>query len=144
MTTKNEYDSTPKTNRFANVHQVLKNIRALRDMKGYSQEFMATQLKLTPSSYSRFENGPKKIDFQVVEQIAQLFQISVAQLVELHLDTRYFPEQKNTLAPTSSVPSPTLDVNLLTEKNRHLEDVVSFLSNQLKDKEQIIDLLKGR
>ena len=52
------------------MHQVLKNIRILRKIKGYSQDYIAKKMGITQSSYARFENQGVKIDFNIIKKAA--------------------------------------------------------------------------
>ncbi|MEM9023557.1 MAG: helix-turn-helix transcriptional regulator [Bacteroidota bacterium] len=120
------------------MHQILKNIRSLRELRGYSQEYMAESLGITQSSYARFENEPKKIDFRLIERIADICEIPMDKLIAFHdfesRDGQAVSDTQDTYRP--------MNVKLLEEKVRHLEEVNTVLRTQLKDKEAIIELLR--
>jgi transcriptional regulator with XRE-family HTH domain len=46
------------------------NIKRLRDQKGYSQEFMASQLDITQASYARIESQKIKLSIDRLQKIA--------------------------------------------------------------------------
>ena len=56
-------------------------IKSLRQAKGYSQEFLATQLKITQASMSRIESDIITCDIKKLKQIAKLFNISIDELM---------------------------------------------------------------
>lgn len=61
------------------IHETL---RQLRKAHGWSQEKMAEELNLSTNGYARLERGERKLDFEKLQQIAMLFKIDIAQLVE--------------------------------------------------------------
>lgn len=56
-------------------------IKKLREIRGYSQEFMAVKLKISQEQYSYLENKQKNIPHDKVEQIAFLLGVSVEFLI---------------------------------------------------------------
>ncbi len=60
---------------------VLEIIRSIRESKGYSQEKIADLLHLTQASYARFERGATKTDLELVRKIADLFGMSLVDLI---------------------------------------------------------------
>jgi transcriptional regulator with XRE-family HTH domain len=53
-----------------------KKIKKIRELRNYSQEYMASQLALSQPAYSALESGKTRIDEKKLEQIALVFQIS--------------------------------------------------------------------
>lgn len=54
---------------------VLAKIRIQRIILGYSQYYLAQELKITQSQYSRLENGVNKISSEQLEQIYAVLKI---------------------------------------------------------------------
>lgn len=50
-------------------------IRKIRELKGFSQEYVANKLDLTQKAYSNIENGKTKLDFDRLEVIANIFEV---------------------------------------------------------------------
>ncbi len=117
------------------MKQILKNIRSLRELRGYSQEYLADKLSITQSSYARFENGAKKTDFALLEKVADVFEVDVCSIIHFHEQNA---EGGGMLATKEK------DVKQLKERVKYLERLNDQLTKQLKDKEEIITLLKGR
>lgn len=59
-----------------------KKIRFLRLNKSWSQETMAEKLEMSPNGYGSIERGETNVQLSRVLQIAQLFDISIAELFQ--------------------------------------------------------------
>jgi transcriptional regulator with XRE-family HTH domain len=67
--------------KFAKVTQELPEIlRKLRVIKNWSQEYVAEEIKVDISTYSRYEKGETSIKFDVVVKIAQLYKMTLDEL----------------------------------------------------------------
>ena len=66
-----------------------KNIRKYRELKGYSQEYMAHELDLTQASYAKLESNSTKISVERLFMIAKLLETDVAEILELNKQTVY-------------------------------------------------------
>ena len=51
-----------------------KNIRKFRELKGYSQEYMANEMELTQASYAKLESNSTKISVERLFTIAKLLE----------------------------------------------------------------------
>jgi len=51
-------------------------LRKIREAKDYSQEYLATKLKITQPSYARIENGCTRLSTDRLEKIAEVLGIS--------------------------------------------------------------------
>lgn len=126
------------------MHQVLKNIRALREIKGFSQEYMAECLGITQSSYARFENEGRKIDYKVIEKIAKIYEVPTISIIDFHNRQNYVLNSDPSALHESAEAylKSNKDILLLQEKVKYLEKMNDMLQKQLTDKEEIISLLK--
>ncbi len=52
-------------------------IRSLRLLRGYSQEYMATELDITQTTYSRIETDKQKLTAPMLERLADVLGVSV-------------------------------------------------------------------
>ena len=55
-------------------------IKRIRQQKGYSQEFMATQLNITQASYARMENQQINLSAARLQKIAEVLETDAANL----------------------------------------------------------------
>lgn len=60
-----------------------KNIRQLRQKKGWSQGEVAKRLKISIPAFSKIETGVTDINFSRLDQIARLFDISILEVISL-------------------------------------------------------------
>lgn len=58
-----------------------KKIRLLRHQKGWSQEEVARQLKISIPAFSKIETGITDINISRLEQVANLFDMNMVQLL---------------------------------------------------------------
>ncbi len=61
-----------------------KNIKTLRQARGWSQEQVASQLGITAPAFSKIECGLTDVNLSRLEQIATLFELKVIELLTLH------------------------------------------------------------
>lgn len=61
-----------------------KNIKTLRQLKGWSQEQIASQLGITAPAFSKIECGLTDVNLSRLEQISELFEMKVIELLMYH------------------------------------------------------------
>lgn len=61
-------------------------IRMIREIKGISQEAVATHLDITPQAYGKIEREETKLDFKRIEEIAKYLNITVDEI--MNFDTK--------------------------------------------------------
>lgn len=115
------------------------NIRRVREQRRYSQEYVAAQLGVDQSVYSRWETGQTKLSVERIEQIAQVLAVPVGVLLgtsPLKID------QDRAGAHTPNVPEPIILSKELIEKllqqnearAKQLEAMTNRLLNLLERK----------
>ena len=57
------------------------NMHSLRDVYGYSQDYVSSQIHVARQTYSNYERGKKLPDIPTLLYLAELYQISVDQLL---------------------------------------------------------------
>lgn len=55
-------------------------IRTLRTQKGYTQEAVADMLGIQQSTYSNLENNKGKLDLNLIEKVATIFEVDIFDL----------------------------------------------------------------
>lgn len=56
-------------------------IKAYRESRGYSQEYMATSLNISQELYSKMESGSIKLEFESIAKIATLLKVEIYYLM---------------------------------------------------------------
>lgn len=57
------------------MNAIGEKIRKIREIKGYSQDYVATQLKMSQNNYSRIELDQNKINLDRLQEIATILEI---------------------------------------------------------------------
>lgn len=76
---------------------ISKNIRKFRELKGFSQEYMAHEMDITQASYAKLENNSTQINVERLFTIARLLETDVADILELNKQT-IFNQNNNVTA----------------------------------------------
>ena len=122
------------------LHQVLQNTRILRLEKGISQDEMAVLVGVSQSAYARFESGATRLDFVLLEKISNILNINIEELIYHHLKEdpssyfHHFNERFLKLVKETSH---------WKERTAHFEKLIKRFEDQLKDKNEIIQMLKS-
>ncbi|MFB6258819.1 MAG: helix-turn-helix domain-containing protein [Flavobacteriales bacterium] len=116
--------------------QILKNIKSLRELKGFSQKGIADQLRITQSSYARFETGAKKTEFDMLEQVAEAFGVDVCTIIHFHEQGLGGQEGRGDRQEK--------ELKQLRERETYLNRLNEQLTVQLNDKQEIIELLRSK
>lgn len=59
-------------------------IKKLRELKNFTQEFMATSLDMTPSGYGKIERNETEVSYQKLEKIADTLGIKVEDIINFN------------------------------------------------------------
>lgn len=109
-------------------------IRKVRELKGFSQDFMANQLGISQAAYSKIEQT-NFVNLERVTTIATIFEIEPMQL--LGFDEQHIFNNKNQQGGNAA----SVLINTVSEKEReqyekriaHLEGEILFLRNQMEE-----------
>jgi transcriptional regulator with XRE-family HTH domain len=69
------------------MQEMATKLRRIREIYGYSQEYVADRLGISQPAYWQKENGKRLPSEQRLEQIADLYKLTVADLKEGELNT---------------------------------------------------------
>ena len=73
------------------------NIKAIRKSKGLSQQELAARLNIVRQTVSKWEQGNGIPDVRILVQLAELFHVSVDDLVREHTEKEIVPKNTRTL-----------------------------------------------
>ena len=65
------------------IDNLIKKITTVRLKKGFTYENMADELSLTPAAYRKIETGETKLTVERLFKIAEIFEISLLELLEI-------------------------------------------------------------
>lgn len=127
--------------------EVFEKIRFIRMFKGWSQEETAERLQMTLNGYTKIENGKVDVSLSRLKQIAETFEIELAQLFGLNDKNIFnFIENYNSSILNSHHPQhSTVHITNQLEDQHELEKARLIIENQEKEivyLKEIIELLK--
>ncbi len=101
-------------------------IRKIRELKGIKQDVMAAKLDISQQSYSNLESEKTDIAFSKIEKIAEIFQMSVEDIVS-------FDEKVVFNNYASNQANQAYIINVISEKERELyEKTIKLLEDKIK------------
>ena len=62
-----------------------KNIRQLREIRGYTREDMADQLNMTVSGYSKIERGEVDLSISRLSRLSEILEVDMMQLLHMEV-----------------------------------------------------------
>lgn len=68
------------------LDKVSNNIRAIREFRNYSQDYLAQKLGMSQNGYSKIELGYTNITLQRVCHIADILEVNLNDIIELDLE----------------------------------------------------------
>lgn len=87
--------------------RLAKNIRILRDLYGYSQEQVSSQIHIARQTYSIYENGKRVPELTALRRLAEFYHVSIDYLLYADLSQPDVPDgmlrDHGAVAPDGSV-----------------------------------------
>ena len=109
-------------------------VRMVRELKGFSQEYMAHSLGMSQRGYSKLERDESKLDWERITQIAKLFEMEPLDLVSFD-DNLVFNNCTQSGKIINSQLHNSQNEKLIAqyeERITHLEADVAFLREELR------------
>ena len=111
------------------MNSILENIDTIRRNKGYSQEYIATQIGMKQAGFSLIMSGERELKYNTLLQIAKVLQLSVIDLIT-------FPEKYVLSNGEGMSTEAVLQIKLDSDKKDQILNIVFG--------EQIAEFLKSR
>jgi len=109
------------------MSHIADNIRKVRELRNFTQEYMAGQLGITQAGYSKIESGATDISFSKIEEIATILKVTPADLVAFD-SQKYFNSFNNVKGSNNG--SVIIDMQT-AEVKRLYEDKIVLLEKLL-------------
>ncbi|GIQ60715.1 helix-turn-helix domain-containing protein [Flavobacterium collinsii] len=104
------------------------NVRKIRIIKGYSQQYIADLLEMSQAGYSDMETGKTKINLDKLQKIAQILKLDLSYIIDFH-ENKIFSSNHNNLVKSEE------EINViksLFEKERELyKEQISTLKSEV-------------
>jgi transcriptional regulator with XRE-family HTH domain len=111
-------------------------IRMIREIRGYSQEYMACQLGMAQNSYSKIETGQTKLTVERLKNVADVLEVSSSDIISREPAIINFKgdQWSDTISPIRQM------LNIQCES---LEKIIAAKDEEIKHLKEIISgLLK--
>lgn len=105
-------------------------IRQIRELKGLSQEYVASELGVSQKAYSKMETSQTKIDWEKITSVAKIFSIDPLDIVSFD-DNLVFNNcsQSGKSHTFNNMPKEIID--MYEKRIEELKEEVIFLRSQL-------------
>jgi transcriptional regulator with XRE-family HTH domain len=71
------------------------SIRKFRELRGYSQDYMAHKLEISQGSYAKIENGSTNITVDRLQKIAEILEIDIINLLNNSKQNTFYQSNNN-------------------------------------------------
>lgn len=92
--------------------KLLNNIRLVREIKGYSQEYVANQLGKSQAALSKIENGQTHLSDDMIEKLSRILKVPIEKL---------FDDEKGLFQPLNGIATDLL--NQLSVNKKLIQDI---------------------
>lgn len=129
-----------------NIMQVHQKIKTLRESRNFTQEQMGELLNITASGYSKIERGETRIDISRLQQIADIFEVTIFDLMPQGVTINNnsldnCSNFQNTIQ--SSNDALHAEIDKLNTIISHKDEIISRQDQELQSLRKVIDLLKN-
>ncbi|WP_281232942.1 helix-turn-helix transcriptional regulator [Flavobacterium gelatinilyticum] len=117
-------------------------IKSIRELKNYTQEYMADQLGVTQAGYSKIEKGKTLLSYVKLVEIARILEVSVEDIISFD-SQRYF-KSFNTVKGNHNNGSILINSDNSEALKELYEDKIKLLEKLLDKTEEELSLYKKR
>ncbi|MEM9888803.1 MAG: helix-turn-helix transcriptional regulator [Bacteroidota bacterium] len=112
------------------------NIRKIRELRGYSQDYMASQLDMSQRTYSNLEADKSKVDKDLLSNVANILEVDPIKLLTFD-EKAIFTNSPQSGHYNSSVNQ------ISQEQLKLLEETISMLKKEMTFLHEEIAFLRG-
>lgn len=119
---------------------VSEKIKSIREMRNFTQEYMANELGMTQAGYSKLESGKTDVTFSQLTEVAKVLEISVEDLIAFD-NQKFFNSFNNVKGSNNGI------VTVKTESDeikKLYEDKIRLLEQLLQAKEDALNRYVNR
>ena len=109
-------------------------IRKIRELKGFTQDYMASQLEISQRAYSKLENEEIKLDWQRIQKISTILEIELIDLVSFDDNLVFHNSTQSGKINNIHNHFPDELKKSYEDRIKHLEEEVVFLRSLIGDK----------
>ncbi|MEO8254624.1 MAG: helix-turn-helix transcriptional regulator [Flavobacterium sp.] len=110
--------------------KINENIKNIRELKDYTQEYMALRLNITQACYSKIEKGNISLSFDKLEEIVSIFEMDVISIMQFE-SSRYL--ESDFMKSKASLEGNLFNIEMLyRDKIALLEKLLEKTDRELK------------
>ncbi len=117
-------------------------IKSIRELKNYTQEYMAEQLGVTQAGYSKIEKGKTVLSYVKLVEIARILEVSVEDIISFDSE-RYFNSFNKVIGNNNGSILINTEQNSATLKLLY-EDKIALLEKLLAKTESELERYKEK
>jgi transcriptional regulator with XRE-family HTH domain len=107
-------------------------IRRIREIKNYSQEFVAQKLDISPKAYSKLENDETKLSVDRLYQIAEILEVKPEDLMNFDEKMIFYNINNHDNGIVVNKALSDGEKNAYEKLITHLQEEIVFLRKQLE------------
>ncbi|BFM41441.1 hypothetical protein CFS9_00820 [Flavobacterium sp. CFS9] len=116
------------------------NVRKIRVIKGYSQQYMADLLEISQAAYSDMETGKTKVSLDKLQKISLVLNLEMSYVVNFHENELFSSTQVTLMKSEEELNNFKTHFDkeraLYKEQINALKDEVAYLRNKLDEKDK--------
>ncbi|WP_417940810.1 helix-turn-helix domain-containing protein [Flavobacterium sp. RS13.1] len=112
--------------------RVKENIKNIRELKNYTQEYMAQKLDISQAAYSKIEKGKTEITLLKLQEIATVFEITIVEILQFKNDLSPIGKKENESESKTKHCHNHFVVQLYKDKIMLLERLLEKTEEELK------------
>lgn len=109
----------------------MNKLRFIRDLRGFSQEYMAKKLDMEQNTYSRYENDQKKLTPEILKQVAGILGVSEEDITNPEPVVIIMNNQTNGSTGIAHQPIYNVNGNELIDKLIAAKDEIIAVKNEI-------------
>lgn len=122
---------------------LIQKIKQKRKEQGYSQDYMANQLGITTSAYSKMERGETKIDIDRLKQLSETLKTDVIDLLsDENIVIAYNGDHSVNVNGYSATQTNHVDENQRKDWNRMFEHLEGEVTTLRQKNDQLLKLVE--
>lgn len=108
-------------------------IKSIRELKNYTQEYIADQLGITQAGYSKIEKGNTNLSLEKLEQLAIILDVPLENIINFEING-YFNQNRNAHRGHNSYSQKSFDLvtRLYEDKIALLEKLIGKTDEELQ------------
>jgi len=118
-------------------------IKTIRELRGFSQEYMAVKLDIAQNTYSKIERSQTKLSALALQKIAELLGVSPIDILSHHPVLLKF-EAKGEHQHKSSQEAPEFFEKLMATKDSEIEYLRNVVCSLIRERDQMLELVRLR